>query len=93
MPGAAVGPRAGVTTGMTRQGVFNASDLGKVMTGEATRVSSGECRGWAGFFSPRGAYTSCEGQMNTPYQGAGNATFSSGGSHRMPIDSARWKRP
>lgn len=93
MSGAAIGHRAGVTTVVTRKGVFNGSGMGKVMTGEATRVSSGECRGVAGFYSPRGTYTSCEDQVNTLYQGAGNATWYSGASCRMHIDRTQWKRP
>lgn len=82
--------RTGVITGsvtnlMTGKGVFNVSYMGEVLTGEATRVSNEERRGVASAYSPRGMYMSCEYQMNTPYQGAGNCTFSNGASYRMHI--------
>jgi hypothetical protein len=74
-----------VTNLMTGKGVFNVSFMGEVLTGEATRVSNEERRGVASANSPRGMYMSCEYQMNTPYQGAGNCTFSNGASYRMHI--------
>lgn len=78
-----------VTNLMTGKGVFNVSYMGEVLTGEATRVSNEERRGVASAFSPRGMYMSCEYQMNTPYQGAGNCTFSNGASYRMHIGSTQ----
>lgn len=82
--------RTGVITGsvtnmMTGKGVFNVSYLGEVLTGEATRVSNEERRGVASAFSQKGMYMSCEYQMNTPYQGAGNCTFSNGSTYQMHI--------
>ncbi len=86
--------KTGVITGsvtnlMTGKGVFNVSYMGEVLTGEATRVSNEERRGVASAYSPRGMYMSCEYQMNTPYQGAGNCTFSNGASYRMHIGSTQ----
>jgi hypothetical protein len=78
-----------VTNLMTGKGVFNVSFMGEVLTGEATRVSNEERRGVASAYSPRGMYMSCEYQMNTPYQGAGNCTFSNGASYRMHIGSSQ----
>jgi hypothetical protein len=80
----------GVITGsvrnlMTGKGVFNASYLGEVLTGEATRVSNEERKGVASAFSPKGMYMSCEYQMNTPYKGAGTCTFSNGAAYQMHI--------
>lgn len=70
---------------MTGKGVFNVSYLGEVLTGEATRISNEERRGVASAFSPKGMYMSCEYQMNTPYKGAGNCTFSNGAAYQMHI--------
>lgn len=80
----------GVITGSVRnmmsgKGVFNVSYLGEVLTGEATRISNEERRGVASAFSPKGMYMSCEYQMNTPYKGAGNCTFSNGAAYQMHI--------
>jgi hypothetical protein len=85
-----VATRTGVITGsvtnmMTGKGVFNVSYLGEVLSGEATRVSNEERRGVASAFSPKGMFMSCEYQMNTPYQGAGNCTFSNGAAYQMHI--------
>lgn len=85
-----VATRTGVVTGtvtnmMTGKGVFNVSYLGEVLSGEATRVSNEERRGVASAFSPKGMYMSCEYQMNTPFQGAGNCTFSNGAAYQMHI--------
>lgn len=74
-----------VTNMMTGKGVFNVSYLGEVLTGEATRVSTEERRGVASAFSTKGMYMSCEYQMNTPYQGAGNCTFSNGAAYQMHV--------
>ncbi len=85
-----VATRTGVVTGsvmnmMTGKGVFNVSYLGEVLSGEATRVSNEERRGVASAYSPKGMFMSCEYQMNTPYQGAGNCTFSNGAAYQMHI--------
>ncbi|HWS76225.1 MAG TPA: hypothetical protein VN324_13890 [Quisquiliibacterium sp.] len=85
-----VATRTGVITGsvtnmMTGKGVFNVSYQGEVLTGEATRVSNEERRGVASAFSPKGLFMSCEYQMNTPYQGAGTCTFSTGAAYQMHI--------
>lgn len=76
-----------VTNMMTGKGVFNVSYMGEVLTGEATRVSNEERRGIASAFSPRGMYMSCEYQMNSPYQGTGQCTFSNGAAYQMHIGS------
>lgn len=81
---------AGIITGsvmnlMTGKGVFNVNYQGEVLTGEATRVSNEERRGVASAFSPKGMFMSCEYQMNTPYQGAGTCTFSTGATYRIHI--------
>jgi hypothetical protein len=89
-----IATQTGVVTGsvtnmMTGKGVFNVSYQGEVLSGEATRVSNEERKGVASAFSPRGMFMSCEYQMNTPYQGAGNCSFSNGASYRMHIGSTQ----
>ena len=74
-----------VTNMMTGKGRFIVNYLGEVLTGEATRVSNEERRGVASAFSPKGMFMSCEYQMNTPFQGAGDCTFSNGAKYQMHI--------
>ena len=74
-----------VTNMMNGKGRFVVNYLGEVLSGEATRVSNDEKRGVASAFSPKGMYMSCEYQMNTPFQGAGNCTFSNGAKYQMHI--------
>lgn len=74
-----------VTNMMTGKGRFIVNYLGEVLTGEATRVSNEEKRGVASAYSPKGMFMSCEYQMNTPFQGAGNCTFSNGAKYQMHI--------
>lgn len=76
-----------VTNMMTGKGVFNVSYMGEVLSGEATRVSNEDRRGIASAFSPKGMYMSCEYQMNSPYQGTGNCTFSNGAAYQLHIGS------
>ncbi len=82
--------QTGVVTGtvanmMTGKGVFQVNYLGDVLNGEATRVSNTERRGVASAFGSKGTYMSCEYQMNTPYQGAGNCTFSNGAKYQLHL--------
>ena len=76
-----------VTNMMTGKGRFQVSYMGQVLSGEATRVSNDERRGVASAYSPGGMYMSCEYQMNTPYQGAGNCTFSNGATYQLHLGS------
>lgn len=89
-----IAARTGIVSGqvtnlMTGKGVFQVSYQGELLSGEATRVSNEERRGVASAYSPRGTYMSCEYQMNTPYQGAGNCTFSNGASYQMHIGGSQ----
>lgn len=74
-----------VTNLMTGKGRFQVNYQGEILTGEATRVSNEERRGVASAYSPKGAFMSCEYQMNTPYQGVGNCTFSDGAKYQMHL--------
>jgi hypothetical protein len=74
-----------VTNMMTGKGRFQFEYQGELLAGEATRVSGEERRGVANAYGPRGTYASCEYQMNTPLQGAGNCTFSNGAKYQVHI--------
>ena len=89
-PSNEVAAQTGIITGtvtnmMTGKGQFQVSYMGEILIGEATRVSNSDKRGVASAYSPKGMYMSCEYQMNTPYQGAGNCTFSNGASYQMHL--------
>ena len=74
-----------VTNMMTGKGRFQVNYMDEVLTGEATRVSNEERRGVASAYSPKGTYMSCDYQMNTPYQGTGNCTFSNGAMYQIHL--------
>jgi hypothetical protein len=74
-----------VTNMMTGTGRFQFDYQGELLAGEATRVSGEERRGVASAFGPRGTYANCEYQMNTPVQGAGHCTFSTGAKYSVHI--------
>lgn len=74
-----------VTNMMTGRGRFQFEYQGELLAGEATRVSGEERRGVASAFGPRGTYANCDYQMNTPVQGAGNCTFSTGAKYTVHI--------
>ena len=74
-----------VTNMMTGKGRFQMTYAGEMLTGEATRVSGDERKGIASAYGPSGAFMSCEYQMNTPLQGAGNCLFSNGAKYKVHI--------
>ena len=74
-----------VTNMMTGKGKFLVEYQGELLSGEATRISGEERKGVASAYSPKGMYMSCEYQMNTPYQGAGTCTFSTGAKYQLHI--------
>ena len=74
-----------VTNLMTGKGRFQVTYMGEVLSGEATRVSNEERRGVASAYSPKGTYMSCEYQMNTPLQGAGDCRFSNGATYKLHL--------
>jgi hypothetical protein len=76
-----------VTNLMSGKGRFQFNYQGELLAGEATRVSGDERRGVASAYGPRGTYASCEYQMNTPLQGAGNCAFSNGAKYQVHIGS------
>ena len=89
-PANEIAAQTGIVSGtvanmMTGKGVFQVNYQGDVLSGEATRVSNAERRGVASAFSPKGTYMSCDYQMNTPLQGAGNCTFSNGAKYQLHL--------
>lgn len=74
-----------VTNMMSGKGRFMLDYRGELLSGEATRVAGEERKGVASAYSPSGSYMSCEYQMNTPYQGAGNCVFSNGARYQVHI--------
>lgn len=74
-----------VTNMMGGKGRFILDYRGELLSGEATRVSGDERKGVASAYGPGGSYMSCEYQMNTPLQGAGNCTFSNGARYQVHI--------
>jgi hypothetical protein len=74
-----------VTNMMSGKGRFMLDYRGELLSGEATRVAGEERKGVASAYGASGAYMSCEYQMNTPYQGAGNCMFSNGARYQVHI--------
>lgn len=76
-----------VTNMMTGKGRFQFHYQGELLAGEATRVSTEERKGIASAYGARGTYASCEYQMNSPVQGAGQCLFSNGAKYQLHIGS------
>ena len=74
-----------VTNMMSGKGRFLLDYRGELLSGEATRVAGDQRKGVASAYSPGGSYMSCEFQMSSPYQGAGNCTFSNGARYQVHI--------
>lgn len=74
-----------VTNMMTGKGRFQMNYAGEMLIGEATRVSGDERKGIASAYGASGAFMSCEYQMNSPLQGAGNCLFSNGAKYKVHI--------
>jgi hypothetical protein len=74
-----------VTNMMGGKGRFMLDYRGELLSGEATRVSGEERKGVASAYGPSGSYMSCDYQMNSPYQGAGNCVFSNGARYQVHI--------
>jgi hypothetical protein len=74
-----------VTNMMNGKGRFQVHYQGENLTGEATRVSGDDRKGVASAYSPTGAFMSCEYQMNSPMQGAGTCSFSTGAKYQLHV--------
>ena len=81
---------SGVLTGQVTnllggRGRFQFNYQGETLVGEATRVSGDERRGMASAYGGRGTHASCEYQMSSPTQGAGQCNFSNGAKYNVHI--------
>ena len=74
-----------VTNMMNGKGRFNLTYRGEVLSGEATRTASDARKGVASAAGPNGSFMSCEYQMSSPYQGAGDCSFSNGGRYQVHL--------
>jgi hypothetical protein len=75
-----------VTNMRTGKGRFQLQYQNEMLVGEATRHGDDK-HGIASAYGSSGTFMQCEYQMNTPAQGAGNCTFSTGARYRLHIDS------
>lgn len=74
-----------VTNMMNGKGRFQLQYGGETLVGEATSVDGNAKRGVASAYGTNGGFMSCEYQLNTPRQGAGNCTFSNGAQYKLHI--------
>src|SRR5438105_14224050 len=74
-----------VTNMMTGKGRFNLNYKGEVLSGEATRTSGDARKGVASALGANGSFMSCEYQMSSPYQGAGDCSLSNGARYQVHI--------
>jgi len=74
-----------VTNTMNGKGRFHLVYQGETLVGEATRVSGDDRSGVASAYGQRGTYMSCTYHMNTPYQGTGTCTMSTGATYDVHL--------
>lgn len=74
-----------VTNMMTGKGRFQLNVQGEMLVGEATRVQGDDHGGVASAYGPRGTYMNCAYRMNTPYQGTGTCTLSTGATYQVHL--------
>jgi hypothetical protein len=74
-----------VTNMMSGKGRFNLNYRGEVLSGEATRTSGDARKGVASAYGSGGSFMSCEYQMSSPYQGAGECTLSNGARYQVHL--------
>jgi len=76
-----------VTNMRTGKGRFLLNYQGETLVGEATRHGTDDKQGVASAYGNGGTFLQCEYRMNTPVQGAGTCTFSSGARYKLHIGS------
>jgi len=74
-----------VTNMMSGKGRFNLNYRGEVLSGEATRTAGDARKGVASAYGSGGSFMSCEYQMSSPYQGAGECTLSNGARYQVHL--------
>ena len=79
---------AGSVTNMrTGKGRLQLNYQGETLIGEATRHGTDDKHGVASAYGNGGTFMQCEYQMNTPVQGAGTCTFSTGARYKLHLGS------
>ena len=76
-----------VTNLRTGKGRFQLQYQNEILTGEATRNGADEKHGVASAYGNGGTFMQCEYKMNSPVQGAGTCTFSTGARYRLHLGS------
>ncbi len=76
-----------VTNMRTGKGRFQLTYQGETLVGEATRYGNDDKHGVASAYGNAGTFMQCEYRMNTPVQGAGTCTFSTGARYRLHLGS------
>ena len=76
-----------VTNMRTGKGRFQLQYHNEILTGEATRNGADEKQGVASAYGNGGTFMQCEYKMNSPVQGAGTCTFSTGARYRLHLGS------
>lgn len=76
-----------VTNLRTGKGRFQLQYRGETLVGEATRHGSDDKHGVASAYGSGGTFMQCEYQMNSPVQGAGTCTFSTGARYKLHLGS------
>jgi hypothetical protein len=76
-----------VTNMRTGKGRFQLDYRGETLVGEATRHGNDDKTGVASAYGGSGTFMQCEYQMNSPLQGAGTCTFSTGARYRLHLGS------
>ena len=74
-----------VTNMRTGKGRFQLNYQGETLVGEATRHGNDDKHGVASAYGSNGTFMQCEYQMNTPVQGAGTCTFSTGARYTLHL--------
>jgi hypothetical protein len=72
---------------MTGKGRFQLDYAGELLVGESTRVPGDEHAGLANAYGTRGTFMNCQYRMNTPYQGTGTCTLSTGAQYQVHISA------
>lgn len=76
-----------VTNMRTGKGRFQLNYQGETLVGEATRHGNDDKHGVASAYGGNGTFMQCEYQMNSPVQGAGTCTFSTGARYKLHLGS------
>lgn len=74
-----------VTNMRTGKGRFQLNYQGETLVGEATRHGNDDKHGVASAYGNNGTFMQCEYQMNTPVQGAGTCSFSTGARYTLHL--------